>query len=116
VDARNSDTGEFTALNERMLVLAYLIPLRDVRIEIALTVELGEVGERTADCGAEPEYVSHCFLIDDGQGAGVCETDRTDVHVRTCLVRVVLRIAEHLDPRLEFGMDFQTNSGNIHSR
>src|SRR6185369_8445390 len=47
MDARDRDARKLAAFYERIFVLADLVSLRDVRIEIALAIELGEVSDRS---------------------------------------------------------------------
>src|SRR3989344_6556180 len=91
-------TRKLATSDERMLVLAYLISLRNVRVEVTLAVELCRISKCAAHCSAEPQDMTDCFAIDDRECTGVRETDRADVHVRTELVRVIRRCAEHLSP------------------
>src|SRR3989344_7517367 len=116
--ARERDTGECSAGNQRMLVLADLISLRDVRVEITLAVELGEIRELTADCRTEAQNVPHRLAIHYRQCARGREADGTDVHVRLRLVGIVRRVAEHLGFRLQFCVYLKAyrRAGHCYSR
>ncbi len=112
--ARNRDAGELPAHDERVLILAYLIALRDIRIEIALAVELAEVGGGAPDRGSNTQNVPHCGEIDDRQCAGMRRTDRTYIHVWPRLIGVVCGVAKHLCPCRELCMDFKADGRTIH--
>src|SRR3989344_5331483 len=99
MDTRDSDTGERATRYERGLILANLIPPRDIGVEIALAVALAIVGNRPADSGAEPYDMADRLAVDDGERAWVRETDGTYVYVRPYLVRIIGPIPEHLGSR-----------------
>src|SRR3989344_6861045 len=112
--ARNRHTDKLSAGDKRMFVLAYLIPLRNVRIEITFAVEFAKVCRRTTNCRTDTQNMLHRFAVDDRKRAGVCEADRTHVHIRPRLVGVVRGVAEHLGSRLQFGMYFKPYGRTIH--
>src|SRR3989344_167977 len=97
-----------------MFILTDLIPLRNVGIEVTLAVKLTEVRNNSIDRRTDTEHMPHRFPIDDRERPGVCHTDRTDIYIWPRLVRVVPGVAEHLGPRLQFCMNFQTYRGAIH--
>ncbi len=90
-----------------------LVALRDVGVEIILAVELGEVGEPPSERESDAKHMTDGFLVHHGERAGMSHADRADVHVRPHLVGVVLRITEHLRPRLQFSMDFEANGKHV---
>src|SRR5512147_1841574 len=97
-----------------MNVLAYLIPLWNIRVEITFAIEFAKVGKRTADGGANAQDMTDCLPVDDGQSARVRHTDWTYIYIRFDVVRVVRRVTEHFRPCMELGMDLEANGGAIH--
>ena len=113
--ARYSDVRERAAFYERVLVLAYLEALGDVRVEVALAVELAVVGELAAKRRADAQDMPHGLAVRYRERPGVRKADGADVYVRVRLVRVIRRIAEHLGPGLEFGVYLKADSRAIHT-
>src|SRR5690606_38153941 len=87
--------------------------LRDIRIEIVLAVEFGEIGELCADGRADAENRLDRFLVYDRQGPGMAHAYRTYVRIRFSRERIVLAIAEHLSCGLELGMDLEADGCGI---
>ena len=112
---RDRDAQELSARYKRMHILANLIALRNIRIEITLTIEFAEVGKCALNRGADAQDVSHCFAIDDRQCARMRHADRTYVHVWLRLVGIIRGLAEHLGSRCKLRMDLETDGREIHS-
>src|SRR3990167_5476658 len=110
---RNGNSCQRTTRNERVFILAYLIPLRKVGIKIVLSVEFRVIGQCPAERDADPKNVPYRFPIDDGEGPRMREAYWAYVRVWFLLIRIVLGITEHLRPGLQFSVDLETDSGNI---
>ena len=101
MDARNGDACERSAFDKRFVVLRYLVALREIGIEIVLTVEFSASGpeDRAAERETNLEDGLDCSLIDGRKRAGVAQTDRADARVRVPLRGVIRTVAEHLRRR-----------------
>ncbi len=83
--------------DDRALVLADLVALRQVRIEIVLPVEDRAVVDPRLQAEAGADRLAHAFLVDDGQHARHGRVDEADIGVR--------RIAEaHRRAREQLGV------------
>jgi hypothetical protein len=94
--------------DDRRLVLADLVALRQVRIEVVLAVE----GRAPVDLRfqAEPgtDRLLHAFLVDDRQHARHGRIDQRDMAVRRS-AELRGRAGEQLGVRIDLGVDFQTD-------
>src|SRR5690242_8830618 len=99
--ARDFYSSKLATFDERVLILTDLISLRDVRVKITFAIKLAEVGELAAHGAAGSHDVLHRLPIDDRQGARMRHTNRANIDVGACLIRVVLARTEHLGVRLE---------------
>jgi hypothetical protein len=97
---------EFAVLDDRQLVLADLVALRQIRVEIVLAGENRSRCHRRVD--GEPELAGHAhdFLVEHRQHARIAEVDQAGLGVR---LRAVGRrgAGEDLAPRRELRVDLQ---------
>jgi hypothetical protein len=96
---------------DRLVVLADLVVLREVRVEVVLAREPRRRGDLAAEREAEADRVMHRLLVDDRQRARQSETDGRDHGVRLTGATVgrgrVRCIREHLRLRVELDMHLE---------
>ena len=108
VDAMDPDVAEPPVRSERDVVLADLVPLRQVRIEVVLAVEDRPRRDLAAERDRDPHRVFDRLLVGHRQRPGVAEADRAGVGVRLG-AELELAAAEHLRPRLELDVDLEAD-------
>ena len=100
-------------LYQRKFILADLVALRDIRIEIIFSIELGEIRELTRNRDTDLEHMLDRFFVYDRKGSRMCHAHGADIDVRALLVGVVLAGAEHLRLCPKLRMHFQTDCRKI---
>ena len=106
MNARDGDSGKGPSSDERVFILAELIPLGYVGIKIILAVELGEIADRTTDREPDAKHMTNGFKVDRRKGSGMSHAYGADIHVWPLFVGVVLRGAEHLRLGTKFSVNF----------
>ena len=86
--------------NQRIDVLTDLVALWNIWIEIILAVPLSEVGECCANRAPNTQDMLNGLCIDNRERTWLRSTDRANIMVRFCFVRIILAGAEHLRCRL----------------
>ncbi len=109
VDTGERNAVDRTAFHQWICKLANLVALGNVRVEIVLTVEFGEISQRATDRHTDAKHMFDCFFVDGRQGARMAHTNGTDVLVRPLFVGIVLRVAEHLRLRLELDVNLEAD-------
>jgi hypothetical protein len=97
---------EFAVLDDGQLVLAYLVALRQVRIEVVLAGENRSRRNGRVDRQAELAGHAHDFLVEHRQHARVAEIDQASLGVRLGAVGRG-RAGEDLAFRRKLGMYLQ---------
>src|SRR3989338_4054212 len=111
--ARYLDAVQFSARDERVLVLRELVALRQVGIKIVLAVEFRVICEFCLESKPYPQNVPYSFRIDYGECAWMGHAYGADIHVGLRRVCVVLGAAKHLGFGFQFCMDFEAYSRDI---
>jgi hypothetical protein len=96
MDSSYFDIRQNAARDKRILVLADLIALWDVRIEIVFAIPFGKVRNRAPDSMAYFQDALYRLMIEHWQCPGMSHADRADVDIRSRLVWVVLTSTKHL--------------------
>ena len=103
------DDVEVAALRYRVLVLRYLVGLRQVGVEIMLAVEARAVLYLAVKAEAHFYGEVYRVVVDDRKRAGNGEAYRADVRVRRRADVVGRAAAEELRLRLELEMYFKSD-------
>ncbi len=111
--ARNRNTIQEASAHKRILVLADLVPLWNIRVEVALAIELAVIGKRAAKRRSNAKHVAHCFLVYCWDGPRMRKADRTGKRVRLLFIRIIATLAEHLGRCLEFCVDLKAYGWSV---
>ena len=93
---------------QRLVVLRYLVALRQIRIVVILAVELGKLPHLAAAGEHCAKGLLNRLPVGIGQSAGPAETDRADIGIGL-RPEPVLAAAEHLRPGVQLDMDLESN-------
>ena len=99
--------------SQREVVLADLIALRQVRIEVVLSIPACRCRCRRTDGSARCQDQLDCATIDRRQRAGEPEADRARVGIRLCAVIRRRAPAEHLRFGLQLAVNFDADDGLV---
>src|SRR3989338_9734247 len=111
--ARDRNATKRASGNERVRELADLVALGKIWVEVVLAIKFRVIGKFSPECKTHPKYMLYRFPIDDGERTRMRQAYWADIHIRTLLVGVVLRVTKHLCLCTQFGMNLQTYSRNI---
>src|SRR4051812_44535364 len=102
------DAGELATRDKRIFVLTDLIAFRNIRVEILLSIPLGEIGNSVFPAAGyrmtDFQYVFDRLMVEHRQSSRVRHTNRTNIHIWPFLVRVVRACAKHLALRGKLSM------------
>ena len=100
--------GDAASDAQRLVVLRYLVALRQVRVPVLLAVEDGSLGDPAAEGEPELDRPFDREPVRHGQRAGVREADRAGAGVLG-VAEARSAAAEHLRPRLQVDVDLEPN-------
>ena len=108
----DANVAESPAAAQRDVVLRDLVALRQVRIEVVLSVELRALGDVAPQRQTDHQPVVDGLGVDDRQAPRQTEAARTGVDVRLVAERQ-LAAAEHLRAGLELDVDLEPDDGLV---
>src|SRR5438067_1521745 len=96
VHACNLYAAQLSTRDERMLVLAYLVTFRQIRIKVILAVKFSIVRQGPAQGSADAHDLLYRLLIDNRQCPGMSKAHGANIYIGLDLIWIVARIAKHL--------------------